>query len=326
MKSPCSCATSACRSGPFERPRFFPGQLVGAAELNLQQEYFRNRLRLHNRMLHGWGVVCGALVCLAPAPARKKRNHRSHSAHDCPTEPRYGGQDSPDEEWEPWTVRVQPGYILGPYGDEILIDSERTLDLRTKCITGIPGEDPGQSFDPWCSTVPVKPQEGPLYVAVRYREVATRPVRVQPAGCGCEELQCEDSRWHDCYEICVLNHCPESHQRTETHREEPGGVPLPPWLSEIAGRECAPNPPCPDCPEDSWVVLAEVHVDPSGAVQRIDNCSCRRIVASFGSFWWQCCEPRHEPPETEPTPEYDEREEEKAPPPSRSRRGRRKEK
>jgi len=302
VTAPCQCsgATAPCQTGPYERPRYFPGQLVGAVDLNLQQEYFRNRMRLHNRMLHGWGVVCGALVCLSLKAIVNGRARR-RLTDECHTVPP-PGDDSPDLQFEPWKVRIQPGFILGPYGDEILIESERIIDLRTRCVTSGPGAGATTTADPWCTTPPSNPEEGSRFVAVRYKEVATRPVRVQPAGCGCDELECQDSRWHDCYEICILDHCPESHHVTEPNRREPHAEPeFPRWLQEIAINQCAPNPSCPECPEEPWVVLAEVQVNSDGQVTLIDNCSCRRIVASFAGFSWRCCRPM--PPEpVEPDP------------------------
>lgn len=35
-------------------------------------------------------------------------------------------------------------------------------------------------------------------------------------------------------------------------------------------------------------MLAKVTVDDDGTIATIDNCTCRRIVLSFGSFWWAC--------------------------------------
>jgi hypothetical protein len=300
VKSPCHCHTDVCRSGPLERPRFFPGQLVGADELNLQQEYFRNRLRLRNRMLHGWGVVCGALVCLAP---KKRPTNVSQAGADlCRTERRskqtpesQGAKEQPDP-WKPWTVRVQPGFILGPYGDEILIDRDYEIDLRIPCTTGSPGEPPEQAVDPWCSTVRVEPKQGgDLFVVVRYKEVATRPVRVQPSGCGCDHLTCEDSRWRDCFEICVLDHCPHDEDKRDVSQEMPEDEryrSAPPWFRSVFHSEhCEPNTACPPCPTEPWVGLAKVTLGECGRVEKIDNCACRRIVALFGNFWWNCCLP-----------------------------------
>jgi hypothetical protein len=47
---------------PLRRVNFFTGQLLTAADFTAEQEYHRERLRLHNRCCHGWGVVCGLEV------------------------------------------------------------------------------------------------------------------------------------------------------------------------------------------------------------------------------------------------------------------------
>ena len=47
---------------PFERLRFFAGRLLTAADFSFEQEYFRGKLKLHNRALHGFGIVSGLNV------------------------------------------------------------------------------------------------------------------------------------------------------------------------------------------------------------------------------------------------------------------------
>jgi hypothetical protein len=60
-------ANATCTAVPqFDRLRYFYGQMLHARDLQLEQAYFREKLKLHNRCLHGWGVVCGLEV--APAP------------------------------------------------------------------------------------------------------------------------------------------------------------------------------------------------------------------------------------------------------------------
>lgn len=49
---------------PFERPRFFTGRLLAADDLQREQDYFRDKARLRNRFLHGWGIVTGLGVSL----------------------------------------------------------------------------------------------------------------------------------------------------------------------------------------------------------------------------------------------------------------------
>jgi hypothetical protein len=48
------------------RPRFFAGQLLSEQDLNRLDSYIRNKHRLHNLNLHGWGVVNGLLVLCDP--------------------------------------------------------------------------------------------------------------------------------------------------------------------------------------------------------------------------------------------------------------------
>lgn len=253
MRYPSKAMPEACELGLLELPRYFARQLLTADELILEQQYFRQKMRLHNRLLWGWGTVCGTEVCRMPG-------------------------DGANAEPDPWKVLVKPGYVLGPYGDDIVIGSEVTVDLRTSGVEGSACEEPEQTApDPWCSRVCLPREPGPLYIAVRYRECKTRPVRVQPAGCGCEGEQCEYSRLRDSYEIGILDHCPKSHQGN------------PPRFVPCSGE----IPACPPCPDEPWVVLAEVEIDANGIVGEPDNCSCRRIVLSLASFWCRC-EPRDE--------------------------------
>jgi hypothetical protein len=79
----------------LERARFFSGQLITADDLTQDQIYFREKLRRHNRLLHGWGIVCG----LEPEPA--------------------GG----------CVVAISSGYALGPTGDEIVIPEDVRIDV-----------------------------------------------------------------------------------------------------------------------------------------------------------------------------------------------------
>ncbi|HEV7684273.1 MAG TPA: hypothetical protein VGO68_19325 [Pyrinomonadaceae bacterium] len=46
----------------FRRPHFFNGRLLTAADLDLEQQYHREKSKLHNRSLHGFGIVSGLKV------------------------------------------------------------------------------------------------------------------------------------------------------------------------------------------------------------------------------------------------------------------------
>jgi hypothetical protein len=232
-----------CRTGELqslERTRFFPRQLVGPDDLTQDQRYFREKLRRHNRLLHGWGIVCGARV-------RKLEGCR---------------------------IALEAGYILGPYGDEILIPEEVSVDLCREDLDGFAVCEPA---DPWCSDVrPARPDGRPLYLAVRYCERSTRPVRVVSCGCGCDETECEYSRLRDGYAIRVLEELPESYRDMPSPAKD--------------ALQCVGGPrTCPPCPSEPWVVLADVTLA-DGEVAEIDCASHRRYVASFGDFYFTCTE------------------------------------
>src|SRR5690242_15562766 len=78
------------------RPRFFAGQLLTEEDLNRLDHYIVEKNKLHNRYLHGWGVVCGLEVF----------------CHPC------AGQ-----------VSVTSGYALSPCGEDIVVCQNDTVDV-----------------------------------------------------------------------------------------------------------------------------------------------------------------------------------------------------
>jgi hypothetical protein len=220
-------ACLACAS-PTERVRYFPRQMMTADDMRTEQEYWREKARRHNRFLHGWGVVCGCEVQALSST-------------------------------EGWQVRVCPGYAVSPQGDEIAIDCCVDVDLRLgvvdpQCSVRWPcpplGEMPGSGRD----------SRSLAYVAVRYAECLTRPMRVQPAGCDCDETGCEYSRIRDTFEIKVLWELPQSHARARQDDDA--------WCDALQKTSpdlmrrlhTYPVPPCPPCTTEPWVVLAQVQL------------------------------------------------------------------
>src|SRR5215471_1568294 len=54
---------TVCEALPdLTRLRYFHGQMLAAGDLQAEQDYFKARLMLHNRCLHGFGTVCGLKV------------------------------------------------------------------------------------------------------------------------------------------------------------------------------------------------------------------------------------------------------------------------
>jgi hypothetical protein len=217
-------------------------------DLTLEADYFRAKLRRHNRYLHGWGVVCGAEVV-----------------------PAYFVDNTNEKKPKPWKVIVKAGYVLGPYGDEIFVESDQCVDVRKLCVT------PEATSDEEC--IEAYPTEQPSdnnqqWLAIRYVEKETRLIRIPLGGCGCEDKSCEFTRFRDSYEICVIDHCPDSHRN-------------PPESLGKGIENGATAPSCPECQEEPWVVLSAFTVDETGKVE-LQQCDCRRQVVSFGNAWWSC--------------------------------------
>lgn len=232
----------------LERTRFFPRQLVGPEDLTQDQIYFREKSRRHNRMLHGWGVVCGACV--------------RRGSNDC-------------------EVVIEPGYVLGPWGDEIVIDREVTIDL-CKQGTGERSGCCGDDVDPWCADARSECREGRLYIAVRYAECQSNPVRSTGGGCGCgcDESGCEYSRIRDSYAIKVLRELPAPYT---TPMVQPNISSVIPCLRDRVARRCPP------CPPEPWVILADVLVGTDCRVRGAVDCMThRRHVVSFADFFFTC--------------------------------------
>jgi hypothetical protein len=105
---PCTCkSVPECpECGGLEclcRPRFFAGQLLTEEDLNRLEHYIVEKNKLHNRYLHGTGVVCGLEVVCHPCPDR---------------------------------VTVRTGYALSPCGEDIAVCQDTVVnvcELIQKC-------------------------------------------------------------------------------------------------------------------------------------------------------------------------------------------------
>jgi hypothetical protein len=60
--------------GELRRLNYFYGQMLSAQDFQIEQSFFRDKMKLHNRCLHGYGTVCGLIVEPVPTPT------------ECPTE------------------------------------------------------------------------------------------------------------------------------------------------------------------------------------------------------------------------------------------------
>jgi hypothetical protein len=65
---PSSEGGTCIETAEFLRLRYFYGRMLSAEDFQTEQNFFREKLKLHNRCLHGYGVVCGLRVELLPMP------------------------------------------------------------------------------------------------------------------------------------------------------------------------------------------------------------------------------------------------------------------
>jgi hypothetical protein len=106
----------------IERPAYFDGQRLGADDLTAAADYTRALRQLHNRALHGWGVVTG----LGASGARGERS-----------------------------VRVEAGLALDCAGRELLLPAARDVSVPPVSeeshwfltISGVPEDQLGPGED-----------------------------------------------------------------------------------------------------------------------------------------------------------------------------------
>ena len=162
---PAACCCPACAGLEcLERPRFFAGQLLTESELNSEQAYVVAKNRLHNRYLHGPGVVCGLQVGCDPCDG--------------------------------W-VTIAPGYAIDPCGNDLVVCEGQRLnvaELIARCKdTGPAPCDPvrpqnrGDCQDVeehWCVTIRYEEREARASTVLR--RATTSSCSCAPnCGCGC---------------------------------------------------------------------------------------------------------------------------------------------
>jgi hypothetical protein len=97
----CGCeGDCSCDAVSRQRNRYYTGKYLTARSFAVEQEYFLSRHRLHNRMLHGWGIICGLDV-------------QPHKNPECRAT---------------WVV-VKAGIALDCCGREIILDKDVAFEL-----------------------------------------------------------------------------------------------------------------------------------------------------------------------------------------------------
>lgn len=163
-----------CDYNNFKRARYFHGMLMTDRDFREEQIYHNEKRKLLNRMLHGWGVVCGLEVK--------------------PTDP--AGPN----------IIVESGMALDCHGNEIMVCEKQTVDLSEKFCQSTKAK---HEEDICAEYREIKRGPTTLYVVVKYHESPTDPVPVYTPGGSCEEKTCDYSRTQEGFCIEVWNHPPD---------------------------------------------------------------------------------------------------------------------
>ena len=150
----CPCTDPVADAGtvPAERNRYFTGKYLTARDLTAEQRYFVSRHRLHQRALHGWGIVVGLDVVRHPDPECAKAG---------------------------WVV-VTPGIAVDGYGREVVVRQPVPVRLPAVFPIDVPcGREGGD-----VPKAPPLPNTTRLLV-VRYAESCVEPVPVFADADGC---------------------------------------------------------------------------------------------------------------------------------------------
>jgi hypothetical protein len=166
-------ATACGDVAEFTRLRYFHGRALGALDLRREQTYHLEKARLHNRLLHGWGIVCGLDVEIAPK------------------EPCDPAEEHPDAA----VLVVSPGAALDCGGNEIIVRNPREVVLGA-----LLGDDELRRLCRKPATV---------YLTLCYHEQLIDPSRPLLAA-ECEPVAaCQYGRVCETYRICASTTRPD---------------------------------------------------------------------------------------------------------------------
>jgi hypothetical protein len=177
----------------FERIKYFYGQLLGVREFQAEQSYFLEKHRLHNRYLHGYGVVCGLVVTECRVPRDPCDDEKPHD-QPAPSEPKDARQQAlvhqrvaTQELPTKLCLEVECGLALDCQGNEIVVPWPTQVDV----------------IEALGCDAPKRLVAGErVYVSVCFKERPIEPVRPLSAdACGGLLPDCVPSRLRD--DFCI---------------------------------------------------------------------------------------------------------------------------
>ena len=256
--------TKHCNYNTFKRARYFHGMLMTDRDFREEQIYHNEKRKLLNRMLHGWGVVCGF-----------------------------------DIQWEAGksVVVIKRGMALDCHGNEIMVCDPVDIDLASMVC---PTKVTPRGAEEYCKQQDVENKPTVYYIGIRYNEVPTDPVPVYVPGGGCEEKVCEYSRIREGFCVEIFDHKPcQPVQRVvepsllsqivqncekvtgDSRKECEHGE-----VETFANKFCQNPLPCPDCcPEEHFIILGSFTLDQNNqTITKLNLNSGRSYVPTIHLF------------------------------------------
>ena len=244
-----------CDYNNFKRARYFHGMLMTDRDFREEQIYHNEKRKMLNRMLHGWGVVCGLGL---------------------------SGETGSS------TITVEPGMAIDCHGNEIVVDDTFSLGIakevcRAKTRVKVPATP-----EECAELETAQEQENILYIGIKYKEVPTDPVPVYAPGGGCEEKVCDYSRTREGFYVDIFD---SQNLPQQPHIRIPGGKSLIERLNECEQKDLTDEQkkgcqkekvrefaeefcseiPCPDCCSDEHYIIL-------GAIQLGENSTINTIL------------------------------------------------
>jgi hypothetical protein len=224
----------SCTAVPeLQRLQYFFGQMLSVADFRSEQQYFLEKLKLHNRCFHGYGTVCGLRVEPAPfeKPCETENDRKRHHLHallveveeklaaaekagDAATEAALKIEieeirqrlECLPKECPPPPVRpkviVECGVAVDCQGNEIIVRRPQTLDLWA-----LLSADDKKAFEHDARTV---------YLSVCFCERPVSPVRLVNTDTCDPSSDCLYGRMQDSFRFSVSLKAPEHDHRCET--------------------------------------------------------------------------------------------------------------
>lgn len=176
-----------CTTGLFKRLHYFHGMLLAEQDFRDEQAYFREKLKLHNRLLHGYGIVVGLGLT---------KEMTTVDPHHC-------------------EVYIHPGVALDCDGNEIVVCKEHPVGLKTR-VEEL--KQLGYFKDLSDCSPPAGAKK--LYVGIRYCECQSDPAPQYTSECSDDQLQPEFSRVREGFRSRLFTEkelppCPDFHSGRE---------------------------------------------------------------------------------------------------------------